>query len=429
MKSKVSVSGVLIVGYLLISCVVVWSGEVKFPTPSYEGEELAKVKEWEKTWAGKKVTSANVDQVKDLLPEPVYTIMKNPKDFGGDDIWFEVVPYREYKVSKGLIESTKKYAPQNKLDEAMSLVNYGQVAGIIFPQPDLSDPVVAGTQMAWNFDGYTHGDSSYIINRPANIIDCRTGLERSAGQHRWELYWAGRHDVPPTPELPKNKRGIHRTYFQRHSDPPDFADTGVLEVKYKDTTRDCDLWIYTAMFRRIRRYTTKQRTDMIDGTDLVYDDNHGWYTHITNNNYKFTGQRDLLLWRHQEDPYQKLTRKTGQGFWSGVQRERVKCWVIEAVNKDPKYIYSKRVWYLDPENWQMNAQVIYDRQGKLWKAFEFGYGEFPGYGGELVTQTQAEHWVDLIRRHGSVGQYKIKEVGIDLPKQMFSIAALQQQTY
>ncbi|MBW2182729.1 MAG: DUF1329 domain-containing protein [Deltaproteobacteria bacterium] len=415
MKSKVSVSGVLIAGYLLISCLVVWSGEVKFPTPSYEGEELAKVKEWEKTWAGKKVTSANVDQVKDLLSEAVYTIMKNPKNFGADEIWFEVVPYRPYKVSKGLIESTLKYAPQAKLEENMALANYGSVAGIPFPQPDLSDPVVAGTQMAWNFDGYTHGDSSYIINRPANIIDCRTGLERSAGQHRWELYWAGRHDVPPTPELPKNKRGVHRTYFQRHSDPPDFADTGVLEVKYKDITRDCDLWIYTAMFRRIRRYTTKQRTDMIDGTDLIYDDNHGWYTHITNNNY--------------EDPYQKLTRKTGQGFWSGVQRERVKCWVIEAVNKDPKYVYSKRVWYLDPENWQMNAQRIYDRQGKLWKYFEFGYNEYPGYGGELVTITNAEHWVDLIRRHGSVGQYEIKEVGIDLPKQMFSIAALQQQTY
>jgi hypothetical protein len=427
MKGK-TITGVFLCALLLSGSDVLSQG-VKFPTPSFEGDELAKVREWEKTWAGKKVTSSNVDQVKDLLPDPVYNIMKNPKDFGADDIWFEVVPYREYKVSKGLIESTRKYAPQNKLDETLSLVNYGQVAGIIFPQPDLSDPVVAGTQMAWNFDGYTHGDSSYIINSPANIVDCRTGLERSAGQHRWELYWAGRHDVPPKPELPKNKRGVHRTYYQRHSAPPDFADTGVLEVKYKDTSRDCDLWIYTAMFRRIRRYTTKQRTDMIDGTDLIYDDNHGWYTSINLNNYKYVGQKDLLLWRHQDDPFNKLTRKKGQGFWSGVQRERVKTWVVEAINKDKNYVYSKRVWYLDPENWQMNAQKIYDRQGKLWKYFEFGYDEFPGYGGEMVTITSAEHWVDLIRRHGSVGQYEIKKVGIDLPKKMFSIAQLQQQTY
>ncbi|MEE9504238.1 MAG: outer membrane lipoprotein-sorting protein, partial [Thermodesulfobacteriota bacterium] len=186
---------------------------------------------------------------------------------------------------------------------------------------------------------------------------------------------------------------------------------------------------YTAMFRRIRRYTTKQRTDMIDGTDLIYDDNHGWYTHITQNNYKFVGQRELLLWRHQDDPYTTLTRKTGQGVWSGIKRERVKCWVVEAVNKDPNYVYSKRIWYLDPENWQLDAQEMYDRQGKLWKVYEFGYNEYPGYGGDLVTQTNCENLVDLIRRHGSVGQYQIKKVGVDFPKQMFSIAALQQQTY
>ena len=40
---------------------------IKFPTPSFEGEELAKAREWEKTWVGKKVTTAEVDQVKDLL--------------------------------------------------------------------------------------------------------------------------------------------------------------------------------------------------------------------------------------------------------------------------------------------------------------------------------------------------------------------------
>jgi len=415
--------------FLLVNTLAVYAQEVKFPTFSYEGEELAKVKEWEKTWVGQKVTAANLDQVKDLLLEPLCTIMKNPKDFGADEVWFEVFPYRPYKVSKGLIESTKQYAPQAKFDESKSLVNYGSIAGIPFPQPDLSDPVLAGTQMAWNYDAYTHGDSTYCFNGPATIVDCRTGLERSAGQWRWSMYWAGRSDVPPKPELPKNDRGIHRSYFQRHSAPPDFADTGVLEIKYKDTKRDCDLWVYTAMFRRIRRYTTSQRTDMIDGTDLIYDDNYGWYTHINLNTYKFIGQQDLLLWRHQEDPHKKLTRKNGQGIWNGIQRERVKCWVIEAVNKDPNYLYSKRVWYLDPENWQMDAQIIYDRQGKLWKIMEWGWEEFPGYEGQLSTQYSAEYYIDLIRRHGSVAPYSTKKVGENFPTKQFSIANLQQQTY
>jgi hypothetical protein len=405
--------------------------EVNFPIPSHQGAELTKVREWEKTWVGQKVTTANIDQVKELLPDAVYHIMKHPKDYGAEsDFWFEVVPYQEYKVSPGLIESTKKYGPQAQLDENLDLMNYGKVAGIPFPQPDPADLTMAGTQAAWNFDAFTHGDGNHITNKPANIVDCRTKLERSSGQIRWMMYWSGRTDVPPKPELPKNKRKVHRTFFQRMTNPPDFADTTVLEVKYQDTTRDCDLWIYTAMFRRIRRYTTKQRSDMIDGTDLVYDDHDGWYTHINLNNYKLLGQKDFLVARHQEEPHKTLSRINGQGFWNGVQRERVKCWVVEVVNKDPNYIYSKRIWYLDPENWQMNVQEMYDRQGRLWKMMEMFYNEYNMEEAEgMATNINSEHTVDLIRRHGSVGQWEIYALGKTLNKRIFSVANLQQLTY
>ncbi len=405
--------------------------ELTFPTPSYQGEELTQVREWEKTWVGEKVTTANVDQVKELLPDAVYHIMKHPKDYGAEnDIWFEVVPYQEYEISPGLIESTKKYGFQAQLDENLDLMNYGKAAGIPFPQLDTTDLTLAGTQAAWNFDAFTHGDSNYINNKPANIVDCRTKLERSSGQYRWMLFWSGRTDVPPKPEFPKNKRKIHRTFFQRMTDPPDFADTTVLEVKYQDTARDCDLWIYTAMFRRIRRYTTKQRSDMIDGTDLIYDDHDGWYTHINLNNYKLIGQRDYLVARHQEEPHETLSRTTGQGFWNGVQRERVKCWVLEVVNKDPNYIYGKRIWYLDPENWQMNVQEMYDRQGRLWKLMEMFYNEYEMEEAEgVVTNINSEHTIDLIRRHGSVGQWEIYSIGKTLDKRIFTVANLQQLTY
>ncbi|NOQ86128.1 MAG: DUF1329 domain-containing protein, partial [Deltaproteobacteria bacterium] len=207
-------------------------------------------------------------------------------------------------------------------------------------------------------------------------------------------------------------------------------DTTILEVKYQDTDRDCDLWIYTAMFRRIRRYSTKQRSDMIDGTDLIYDDHDGWYTHINLNTYKLIGQKDMLCIRHQETPYEKLSRIEGQGFWNGAQRERVKCWIVEVVNKDKNYIYSKRIWYLDPENWQFNIQEMYDRQGRLWKMMEEFWGEHKLAEAEGVsTVFKAEHTVDLIRRHGSVGQFEIFEIGQSLNQKTFSIANLQQLTY
>ena len=77
------------------------AGEITYPTFSYNDQELAKVREWEKTWVGKKVTTETIDQVKDFLSEPVYKAMKDPKVVGVDSLWFEVVPYRPYTVTKG----------------------------------------------------------------------------------------------------------------------------------------------------------------------------------------------------------------------------------------------------------------------------------------------------------------------------------------
>ncbi len=154
--------------------------------------------------------------------------------------------------------------------------------------------------------------------------------------------------------MSENNRGIFHSYFQRHIAPVDFVDTTMLEIRYKDQTREEDLWVYTAMFRRIRRYATSQRTDTIDGTDMVYDDHDGWYTSPIRNTYKAIGRADLLVSRHED--HKSLQRVTGQGFWNGVQRERVNNWVVEVVSKDKDYIYSKQIWYLDPENWQMNFQ-------------------------------------------------------------------------
>jgi len=108
----------------------------------------------------------------------------------------------------------------------------------------------------------------------------------------------------------------------------------------------------------------------------------------------------------------------------------VKCWVVEAKNKDPDYIYSKRVWYLDPENWQFNIQEMYDRQGRLWKMMEEFWAEYKLEEAEgVATVFVGEHTVDLIRRHGSVGQFEIFAVGQNLNRKIFSVANLQQLTY
>jgi hypothetical protein len=398
------------------------SGEVKFPTPSYEGQELQKVRQWEKEWAGKKVTAENVDQVKDFLHEGIYKALKEPENFGAKSLWFTVAPYRPYNLSKGMIEATRKYAPESKLVDEDWLAGYGEVAGIPFPQPK------TGTEMAWNFDGNTKGDSHHE-EAYGFVANCRTGNQRTAGMVRWELYWVGRVDMEPKPKIPdeKNPRGIAQSFFHRHTAPADFVDTTFLELKYKDHKRPEAVWVYTVMFRRIRRYSTSQRTDSVDGTDMVYDDIDGWYTHVVRNTYDYKGRADLLVARHQDSG--KLERVKGQAFWNGVQRERVNHWVVEVKNKKKGYLYSKQIWYLDPETWQMNFKVMYNRKGEFWKMQELFYDEHPTAVGEKASVFTSDHIFDFIRHHGTCQIRKMSNVGKPIRLDLFHTKSMKDKSY
>ena len=403
--------------------VKVFSGEVSFPTYSYEGEALQKVKQWETQWVGKKITADNLDQVKDYVHEGVSMAIQDPKNFGVESLRFTVVPYRPYTVSKGVIEATKKYAPESKLDEEEMLTGYGKVAGYPFPQPK------SGIEMAWNFAANTRGDSRWEFVY-GDVVNCRTGNIRKAGMHRKELHWIGRTELDPKPSVSKknNPRGIARSWFQRNTLPVDFVDMSILELQYLDHKRQEDLWVYTPMFRRIRRYSASQRTDSIDGTDMIYDDQDGWYTHVTHNTYDFKGRKEYLVSRHQ-DPKQLQRSIKSQGFWNGQTRERVNHWVVEVKNRNDNYIYSKQIWYLDPENWQMNFKVMYNRLGQFWKMYELFYDEYPMPNGDKASQFTGEHVVDFIRGHGTCDLRDLKEVGKDIPLDFFQTKSLKQKSY
>ena len=87
-----------------------------WPVPMYQGEELDKVREWEKTWAGTRINQDNIDKVKEFLSEQFYGMYSKPGDWGADELWFEIIPYRQIKPTPGQIVMTKKYAPTAKLD-------------------------------------------------------------------------------------------------------------------------------------------------------------------------------------------------------------------------------------------------------------------------------------------------------------------------
>jgi outer membrane lipoprotein-sorting protein len=395
--------------------------EMPLYVPSYEGEELAAVREWEKTWAGKRVDKTNVDQVSEYLLDPVAQIIRDPEYMNAKEYWFEIIPYRQAYRSKGQIEMTKKCVPIAKLD-GDNLVDYENMAGNIFPQPK------SGIEVAYNFDMQTYGDSGQFLPG-GSVVEPRTGFDRESTRDVTRQYWVHRVYTEPFGNTPQNKKKFHYTQHSVMLSPPDFFGNVILEVKYSDLTRDTDKWVFMNRFRRIRRVTTTQRADQIDGTEMIFDDSpRFWGDHVNRNNYKLLGRKELLQVRHQDTTKAVWAEKSG--VYNGLQRERINTYVVEAVYKKPNYAYTKQVWYLDPETWIILTKQCWDEDGNFWRHHEEHFKHVKTINDEYAYTTDVRTGWDMKGRHASHNKGKRTEnVGKFFKAKMFSVHNIQKRSY
>ncbi len=338
-----------------------WANEITIK-PAYTPEELSRVREWEKTWSGQKVDAATIDQVAEFMPKSYVEIYKNPDKWGGppEGYFFYIAPYTQYTPTNGMVAATKKYAPLVKTNPDGTIENYAEIAGQPYPDPK------TGLEMAWNFEFNNHGDTCKYRKWSPNI-NPKSRTERLADQEYTEFYFIHRTELEPKPAFPGNKKGFHRGYFMHTYLPSEFLNMRMYTMRFIDHEKEDDMYLWYSQFRRIRRMSTSQKTDSIDGTDLIYDDEYFWEGEILRNDYTFNGRKELLSSRHQD--LSKVTRQLGQGIVNGITYERCNTLVVEVVSKDPNYLYSKRIWYLDPESYIILWTEIYDQLGRFWKCF------------------------------------------------------------
>jgi hypothetical protein len=416
MKLKISALCVMgAVAFALMAASTAPAKELQYPAACYQGDELKKVNAWEAKWAGKKITSANVDEVKDLLPESFYNSMKDVGKFG--DSWFEIVPYKSVSPSPGNIEMTKKYYGQTKVGSSGEILGY--ISGV--PFPDTKD----STEMAHNFRTRSFGDQ-YTNHDNAWIVDGRLKYDMNSEITNSLMFFAGRTDMPEVPELANNPKQIWRAFTMLQLQPPETRNMRIMEIHYKDTLKAYDSWFWMPSIRRVRRRSTSERQDAQGGADYCAYDNMGWDGPVQANTYKYLGQQDMLMSRHN-DPA-KLQHTPGDCLFDGTQRERVKMHVVEATSKDPNFLYSKMVWYLDPETWQMLYSDRYDRTGKLWKWIDQLGFVGKGYNNVDVPHFNGTQTIDIQRIHATVGTTDLK-FGAEMSPDIFTLDYLQKHGY
>ena len=393
-----------------------------FPPSCYTQDELQQIRQWEKTWSGKKIDKTSVDQIAPFLPDSYVAIYKNPEPWGAprEGFYFYIVPYQRAGETSGMARATEKYAPLVALDSSGRLTRYTDIAGRPFPEPK------TGLEIAWNFDFNTHGDSCFYNRAGYNMVPA-SRTERVGDQDAWELFWIHRVDVDPRPAFPQNSKGIARSTFYHMYSPSEYKNTRMFNLRYIDIDKSDNAYLWFSAFRRIQRISNTERTDSIDGTDLIYDDEYFWDGQILRNTYAWKGYKELLCARHLD--MAKTERQPGQTLLNNLSRERTKTLVVEVTSTDPNYIYGKRIWYVDPETFLVSWTEIYDRQMRLWKCFENLTSDIPTKNGEAKNFIVGTHFVDLQRQHAGTWKNSRVEVGIAIPQDMFTLYNLQKGGY
>jgi len=395
--------------FTLVIAAPAGANEIEYPVAAYNADELAKVRTWEKTWAGKKIDSSNVDQVKEFLPENLFTLLKDPGKWG--EWWFEIVPYKTYEPTAAEIKFTR--AGKCSIDGNENMQNY--VSGIPFPNP--TTPL----EMVYNFDNFNHGDSTYDLST-GPITDGRRGYDRSLEVDQDVLYFTGRRETPPVPAITPNKKDIYWAYHVEYYFPVQLKGMRAMTIKWNDRSRDYGSWEFSNSTRRVVRRSTKQRQRHISISDLTYNDQNIWNWVVNDNNYKLMGKKELLVGRNNQDPSVMFkNHKEGDLLINAAKRERMNLYKIDVKNKDDNYLYGREVWYLDPESWIIYYADKYDKQEKLWKVMEVLTKDVTAIAsGGNIKQIAGQYALDVPRMHSSLLLFYNSKSGIQSPKHVAS---------
>jgi hypothetical protein len=338
---------------------------------------------------------------------------------------FDICPYKQIKPTTGMIKATHKYADTATIGPDEDLQNW--VAGVPFPQPKTVQEIM------WNFDKVENtGDTTYN-KMVAFVVDGRRGYDRNVSRAAYRMWYNGRTEVEPIPEILPNTKQIRRVSRQAWLAPA-FLKGGIgISIKWKDSLKDWGSWSYSAATRRVLRSSTAARQNTQGGADLCMDDDRVYAYTIPAQTYKLLGRKELLLPRDVDNEAIFAKHKEGECLDSGSVRERINAYVVEAVHKNQNYLYSKSVYYIDPETWWIIYADKFDRRGRLWKVFDYMQsvskslvtGEGIPWGAYAVV-------VDVQRVHATTGQYtdeKLSTSGKEFTPNFFTPKALTKAGY
>jgi hypothetical protein len=403
---------------------------------------------------GDTVGSENWEAARGLLPDEFLDAYKR------GDLRHEVSDATLERIGDDPIFRAATDANRDRLglDPRGSIIDRGTgrppeyVYGWPFPDVDPKDPEAA-MKIVWNYfyTMYYAGNGHY---RADLMWISRRGLDRAVEVDAYSKFYEGQH---PRFREPNADRELLAQSLAEVRAPADVSGIVSLSWRYRGADQRDSLWTFVPALRRVRQVSPANRSDGFLGSDLTQDDGAYFDGKVEDFTWKLVGEQDLLVlfdklsftaqpqlerlpeggWR-MEVPGGARVGFQVPGWtaapWCPVQEVLIRRphWVVEAVPKDPYYLYGKLVFRFDKEIFLGSYSSKYDWHGTLIGSYaavrtnivKVAPGELWGWAGGAVAM--ALNWkLDRATTAGIVaGRNVPADSRIPLSPTMFSLQRL-----
>ncbi|MEE9356125.1 MAG: outer membrane lipoprotein-sorting protein [Methylococcaceae bacterium] len=319
------------------------------------------------------INKSNIDSfpwLSDYLNPASLERIKSDDWFAWDEV--VIVPTNSYYMNRGRLEATKEAqqkgtiytaTPDGNLltqDGKHALLSQG---GLPFIHPK------NGLELNWLFVSHGVGTEDIVLN-PIKMTVCGSNnkLDRKYEGLGWWKKFHGRQMNEPLGDVP-NRDGVVEGGAFIFTKPFDVRGLAVVRMRFADAKKDDDFRIYLPGLKRTRRLSGSDGQDpMAAGLEVTWDDWRGMWvkTEPGRFEYKLVGEKFLLSATDTGHVYNSMTRN-GDCHLKRLELELRPVWILEIINTDDTYQYSKRKIYIDKEWYYLQYQEMYDKRGNLWR--------------------------------------------------------------
>lgn len=341
---------------------------------------------WADVVPGDMITKENYEKIKGMVPDAVLNwVKKGDMVLNIGKLTYNPAEYFSSETLESFKSNKEKYALDDKdgIIEGKTGKIPDFIIGIPFPDIDPKDSKFS-QKLAYNGEYIANIHGHMLFRGPIEFIG-RSGYEKEiiTDFRRFTLDgYPGASKVPN----PENAEFYEIVVVR---EPYDMAGIATLSHRFKEPAKMDLIYNYLPQIRRTRRASPANRSENFASTDFAIDDLGVFAGKISDFEWKFLEEKEVLVPYLGEKPgmvkkikgdwettgefghiilgYQKKGWKGAPWAMTNVIWVKQKAYVSELKSRDAAYNYGIQQMWTDASTFLPVYKIIYDRDNNHWK--------------------------------------------------------------